>query len=149
MESATYTNLNRLISQVVSSVTASFRFEGSIPVDPTEFWCTLTPYPGIHFPLTAYSRIVQIERAYYERFITVELTRSVYNPLHQIVKCNPKSGKYSIWATFHYFSFIEKVYRPYTKLKLSILWFSIWILFLSLYSAVSWWRQRKWMHAII
>ena len=37
IERPTYTNLNRLISQVVSSLTASLRFDGALNVDVTEF----------------------------------------------------------------------------------------------------------------
>ena len=33
----TYTNLNRIIAQIVSSVTASLRFEGALNVDLKEF----------------------------------------------------------------------------------------------------------------
>jgi len=33
----TYTNLNRLIAQIVSSITASLRFDGALNVDLTEF----------------------------------------------------------------------------------------------------------------
>ena len=37
IERPTYTNLNRLIGQIVSSITASLRFEGALNVDLTEF----------------------------------------------------------------------------------------------------------------
>lgn len=37
IERPTYTNLNRLIAQVVSSLTASLRFDGALNVDVTEF----------------------------------------------------------------------------------------------------------------
>lgn len=37
IERPTYTNLNRLISQVLSSITASLRFDGALNVDLTEF----------------------------------------------------------------------------------------------------------------
>merc|ERR1712023_370275 len=37
IERPTYTNLNRLISQVISSLTASLRFDGALNVDVTEF----------------------------------------------------------------------------------------------------------------
>uniref|UniRef100_A0A915KSC6 Tubulin alpha chain n=1 Tax=Romanomermis culicivorax TaxID=13658 RepID=A0A915KSC6_ROMCU len=61
----TYTNLNRLIAQVVSSITASLRFEGALNVDLTEFQTNLVPFPRIHFPLNS-----------------------------QMVKCDTKRGKY-------------------------------------------------------
>lgn len=51
-----YTNLNRIIAQVVSSITASLRFDGSLNVDLNEFQTNLVPFPRIHFPLASYAR---------------------------------------------------------------------------------------------
>jgi len=42
---SSYTNLNRLIGQIVSSITASLRFDGALNVDLTEFQTNLVPYP--------------------------------------------------------------------------------------------------------
>ncbi|KAF1768822.1 hypothetical protein GCK72_000635 [Caenorhabditis remanei] len=53
-----YTNLNRIISQVVSSITASLRFDGALNVDLIEFQTNLVPYPRIHFPLAAYTPLI-------------------------------------------------------------------------------------------
>lgn len=53
----TYTNLNRLIGQIVSSITASLRFDGALNVDLTEFQTNLVPYPRIHFPLVNFNLI--------------------------------------------------------------------------------------------
>ena len=41
--SPSFTNLNRLIAQVVSSITASLRFDGSLNVDLNEFQTNLVP----------------------------------------------------------------------------------------------------------
>jgi len=54
IERPTYTNLNRLVAQVCSSLTASLRFDGALNVDITEFQTNLVPYPHIHFMLTWY-----------------------------------------------------------------------------------------------
>ena len=51
IENPSYKELNQLIAQVVSSVTASLRFEGALNVDLNEFQTNLVPYPRIHFPL--------------------------------------------------------------------------------------------------
>ena len=51
----TYTNLNRLIAQIISSITASLRFDGALNVDLNEFQTNLVPYPRIHFPLATYA----------------------------------------------------------------------------------------------
>lgn len=55
IERPKYDNLNRLIAQVISSLTASLRFEGALNVDLTEFQTNLVPYPRIHFMLSSYA----------------------------------------------------------------------------------------------
>uniref|UniRef100_A0A8W8MIH6 Tubulin alpha chain n=1 Tax=Magallana gigas TaxID=29159 RepID=A0A8W8MIH6_MAGGI len=59
IERPTYTNLNRLIAQIVSSITASLRFDGALNVDLTEFqtkrtiqfvdWCPTGFKVGINY----------------------------------------------------------------------------------------------------
>jgi tubulin alpha len=61
-----YTHLNRLISQVVSSITASLRFNGPLNVDMTEFQTNLVPYPRLHFPLASFAPLVPTEKAGHE-----------------------------------------------------------------------------------
>ena len=70
IERPTYTNLNRLIAQIVSSITASLRFDGALNVDLAEFQTNLVPYPRIHFPLTTYAPIINGMRTsfYFEKF---------------------------------------------------------------------------------
>jgi len=94
IERPTYTNLNRLLGQIISSLTASLRFDGALNVDITEFQTNLVPYPRIHFMLSSYAPIISAEKAYHEQLSVAEITMSVFEPAAMFVKCDPRHGKY-------------------------------------------------------
>jgi tubulin alpha len=94
IERPTYTNLNRLIAQVISSLTASLRFDGSLNVDINEFQTNLVPYPRIHFMLCSYAPVVSKEKVYHEQNSVAELTNALFEPSNMMAKCDPRHGKY-------------------------------------------------------
>ncbi|CAK0874080.1 unnamed protein product, partial [Prorocentrum cordatum] len=94
IERPTYTNLNRLLAQIISSLTASLRFDGALNVDITEFQTNLVPYPRIHFMLSSYAPVISAEKAYHEQLSVAEITMSVFEPASMFVKCDPRHGKY-------------------------------------------------------
>jgi len=89
-----YSNLNRLISQVVSSITASLRFDGALNVDLNEFQTNLVPYPRIHFPLATYAPVLSSAKSAHESMSVAEITSACFEPSNQMVKCDPRNGKY-------------------------------------------------------
>jgi len=58
-----YSNLNRVIAKVVSSMTAALRFDGELNVDMNEFQTNLVPFPRLHFMTTSLSPIVSKTKA--------------------------------------------------------------------------------------
>ncbi|KAG0057058.1 Tubulin alpha-3C/D chain [Gryganskiella cystojenkinii] len=94
IERPTYTNLNRIVAQVVSSITLSLRFSGSLNVDLNEFQTNLVPYPRIHFPLISYAPILSAKKAYHEQSSVQEITSACFEKQNQMVNCEPLKGKY-------------------------------------------------------
>uniref|UniRef100_A0A182M932 Tubulin alpha chain n=1 Tax=Anopheles culicifacies TaxID=139723 RepID=A0A182M932_9DIPT len=87
IERPSYANLNQLISQVVSGVTASLRFGGDLNVDMSEFQTNLVPYPRLHFPVISFAPIISWESVNHEKLDIGALTRQLFDPSCQMVWC--------------------------------------------------------------
>lgn len=64
------------------------RFDGALNVNLTEFQTNLVPYPRIYFPLVTYAPVISAEKAYHV------ITNACFEPANQMVKCDPRHGKY-------------------------------------------------------
>ena len=54
----------------------------------------MVPYPRIHFPLAVYAPVISAEKAYHEQLTVSEITYACFEPANQMVKCDPRHGKY-------------------------------------------------------
>eukprot|EP01127_Copromyxa_protea_P000570 TRINITY_DN1048_c0_g1_i1.p1 TRINITY_DN1048_c0_g1~~TRINITY_DN1048_c0_g1_i1.p1 ORF type:complete len:446 (-),score=109.58 TRINITY_DN1048_c0_g1_i1:40-1377(-) len=89
-----YNHLNRVIAQIVSSLTSSLRFEGSLNVDMNEFQTNLVPYPRIHFLTCSYAPLISTEKARRERLSVAEITKAAFEKENMLCACDPRQGKY-------------------------------------------------------
>ncbi|PHJ24759.1 tubulin alpha chain [Cystoisospora suis] len=89
-----YCDLNRIIAQVISSVTSSLRFDGALNVDMTEYQTNLVPYPRIHFLLTSYAPLLSASKYRHEQMNVREITVAAFSEENMMAKCRASSGKY-------------------------------------------------------
>ena len=89
-----YTNLNRLIAQAVSSITASMRFGGWPNYGLAELQMNLVPFPRLHFPVINYGPLLGADKAQHERSKLEDLTNACFECENQMLQCDMTQGKY-------------------------------------------------------
>jgi tubulin alpha len=81
-----YDNLNRLICKVISSMTASLRFEGELNVDLNEFQTNLVPFPRLHFMTTSLAPITTESKAETMKNDTQSISEACFSARNFFVK---------------------------------------------------------------
>jgi len=94
IEKPTYKDLNRVTAQVISSLTTSLRFDGSLNVDMREFQTNLVPYPRIHFLTTSYAPLHSKAISVNERSTVKDITNAAFDAQNMMCKIDPRAGKY-------------------------------------------------------
>lgn len=89
-----YANINRIVAQVISSLTASLRFDGALNVDLNEFQTNLVPYPRIHWMLSSYSPLVSYDNVAHESMSVAQITADAFKPHSMMAHVQPSMGKY-------------------------------------------------------
>jgi len=97
VERPSYEQLNCIIAKVISSMTASLRFDGELNVDLGEFQTNLVPFPRLHFMTTALAPVISKKKASHEAQTIREITDHVFQPQNMLVKYSdfdPVEDKY-------------------------------------------------------
>jgi len=81
-----YGNLNRLIAKVISSMTASLRFEGELNVDLNEFQTNLVPFPRLHFMTTSLAPVTTQAKKETQKNDVQAVTEACFGPKNFFVK---------------------------------------------------------------
>ena len=60
----------------------------------SEFQHNLIPHHRLKCPLVTYAPLISTDKASHESFSVGEITLACFEPQNQMVKCNPRAGKY-------------------------------------------------------
>merc|ERR1712165_287608 len=97
IERPSYKDMGMVIAKVISSMTASLRFDGELNVDLGEFQTNLVPFPRLHFMTTALAPVVSKKKEKHEAGTVREITDHVFQPVNMLVKYadfDPVEDKY-------------------------------------------------------
>lgn len=88
IESPRFRNINQILSQVISNVTAGLRFEGGLNCNLKEIESNLIPYPSLNFLLSSYAPFRNSEKAYSEYISIANLTNKIFQEDSMLLKVN-------------------------------------------------------------
>jgi len=81
-----YSNLNRVVAKVTSSMTAALRFDGELNVDMNEFQTNLVPFPRLHFMTTSLAPVISKAKNEHEAHDCRRITDDCLQPTSFLVK---------------------------------------------------------------
>jgi len=90
----TYTNLNRLIAQVVSSMTQSLRFDGELNIDFNEFTTNLVPFPRINLLVASLSPLQTELSAQKDAYTVTDITLQAFDNENIMAACDINQGSF-------------------------------------------------------
>ncbi|ELR24200.1 tubulin beta chain, putative [Acanthamoeba castellanii str. Neff] len=89
-----YSDLNHLVSQVMSGVTASLRFPGQLNSDLRKLAVNLIPFPRLHFFMVGYAPLTAPNSTAYRNFNVAEITQQIFDAKNIMAACDPRHGRY-------------------------------------------------------
>jgi tubulin beta len=89
-----YTQLNQLVSSVMSGVTTSLRFPGQLNSDLRKLAVNLVPFPRLHFFMVGYAPLGARASEQYRNITVPELTQQMFDAKNMMAASDPRHGRY-------------------------------------------------------
>lgn len=94
LKSPSYSDLNTLVSKVMSGTTCSLRFPGQLNSDLRKLAVNLIPFPRMHFFMVSYAPLTSSNSQAYRNYSVAEITQQMFDPKNMMAACDPNSGRY-------------------------------------------------------
>ncbi|KAL4484998.1 hypothetical protein ABPG74_020175 [Tetrahymena malaccensis] len=118
IENPSYSNLNQFIAQIVSSLTTSIRFNGTLNTNLNEMFTNLIPYPRLQFMISSSAPYISYENYCCQQPSTYQISNSVFDSNNMMAKCDPRKGKYMACCMLYKGDIVpQEVYKSIAQLK--------------------------------
>lgn len=94
-----YSELNRLVSLVMSGVTTCLRFPGQLNADLRKLAVNMIPFPRLHFFMIGFAPLIAEGLENYKTYSISELTQQMFDSRNMMAASDPKKGRYLTVAT--------------------------------------------------
>jgi tubulin epsilon len=89
-----YADMNRIAAHVLTNLTASMRFEGSLNVDLNEISMNLVPYPRLHFLLSSLAPLYTLSDVKLQGRGLDQMFNEAFSSHNQLIKADPRRDRY-------------------------------------------------------
>jgi len=94
LTSPAYSDLNQLVSAVMSGVTTCLRFPGQLNSDLRKLAVNLVPFPRLHFFMVGYAPLGARDSQQYRTVSVPELTQQMFDAKNMMAASDPRHGRY-------------------------------------------------------
>ncbi|OAI56928.1 hypothetical protein AYO49_03290 [Verrucomicrobiaceae bacterium SCGC AG-212-N21] len=103
IESPTVDDLNLLITEVLTGLTASMRFSGFLTVEISlrELLTNLVPQPSLHFLMCAFSPLTPPDRSKFEEMNIDDMIKGLFASDSVFAACSPMEGRFLSTAVLY------------------------------------------------
>lgn len=89
-----YTDLNHLVTNVMSGITCSLRFPGQLNSDLRKLAVNLIPFPRLHFFMVGFAPLTSRHSEKFAALKVPELTQQIFDAKNMMAACDPRHGRY-------------------------------------------------------
>jgi len=94
LSTPSYSDLNHLVSSVMSGITCCLRFPGQLNSDLRKLAVNLIPFPRLHFFLVGVAPLTAKSAEGFRQVSVPELTQQMFDTRNMMAACDPKHGRY-------------------------------------------------------
>jgi tubulin beta len=94
-----YSDLNHLVSQVMTGVTCCFRFPGQLNSDLRKLAVNLIPFPRLHFFMVGVAPLTPRNSAAFRTYSVAELSAQMFDARNMMAATDPRNGKFLTAST--------------------------------------------------